>query len=165
MTGQDVRQVSFPEPSASVGIFEHGNGWGGNNNEYCNPWAVADLHGEEAIFCRVANCRYWHTDPRQVRRHRDTHFGHRFGFVCPNEFTCPSQGGNFRRRDAVNAHCKRSPLCGEALKANQGEILSWGTPTTEEDLRPRDPEFDVPYMRFDGRTGRSGGKTVKFCWL
>lgn len=169
VTVQDARQVSLSEPGSRGRVFEDGHGWsgvdgtGGSDNKDCDCWAVADLHGEEPIFCRVRTCRYWHTDPRQVRRHRDNHFEHRYGFVCPNQATCPSLGGNFRRRDAVGVHCKRSPLCGDALKANGRRIQHWGTPATEEDLRSYDPNIHIPYKMFDGRTGRGGGKAARIC--
>jgi len=101
MTVQDVRQMSMLR---SLGCCRP-------------PW-----RGGYVLRCR--NCRYWRTDPRQVKRHRDTHFEHRFSFVCPNEFTCPSRGGSFRRRDAVSVHRKRSLPCGEVLQANQGVIWS-----------------------------------------
>jgi len=32
---------------------------------------------------------------------------------------------------------------------------------TGKDLRPRDPEFDIAYERFYGRTGRGGGRVAK----
>ena len=170
VTVQDTRQMSVLEPGASGRVLEAAYFWGGadqtgsSNHKGRNSWSVADLRGEEPFYCRVGDCRYWHTDSRQVKRHRDTHFERRYGFVCPNQATCPSRGGSFRRRDAVGAHCKRSPLCGDALEASNGMIWFWGTPATEGDLWPYDPKFHIPYKRFDGRTRRGGGKVAKICW-
>jgi len=50
-------------------------------------------------------------------------------------------------------------------KSKPGSYLVLGNPRNGEGLRPRDPVFDIPYVEFDGRTGRSGGKAAKFCWL
>jgi len=167
LTAQDVRNVPPLEPGTNGRASQDGHGWGGidgtggSNDEDCNHWTVTDLLGEKPIFCRVGTCRYWHMDPRQVKRHRDTHFERRYSFLCPNRATCPSRGGSFRRRDGVGVHCKRSPQCGDALRANGGTIWLKGTPATEEDLQPYDPTFHIPYERFDGRTGRGGGKVAK----
>jgi len=170
VTVQDVRQVPLLEPGSRGQAFEDDHDRGGvdrnssSNSGDCDCWTVADLRREVPTFCRVGTCRYWHTDFRQVKRHRDTHFEHRFGFLCPNQAACPSQGGDFRRCDGVGAHCKRFPLCGEVLKANGGRIQRWGNPATEEDLWPRNPMFHIPYKKFDGRTGRGGGSGSKICW-
>ena len=78
--------------------------------------AVADLRGDVPHFCRMGGFFYWHTEPKQVKRHRDTHVSDRYGWLCPNwTGTCPSLGGNFRRRDAVHAHCRRSLACASVL--------------------------------------------------
>jgi len=115
---------------------------------------VINLGREMPIFCRIGNCQYWHIDTKQVKRHRNTHFRSRYGFLCPNRTdTCPSVGGDFRRSDGVNEHCKRSPECGAVLEAEGGEIGYWGTPATEEDLVPYDPEFHKPYRGFFGWAG------------
>ena len=118
---------------------------------------AVDPGAEKPIFCRVGECLYWHTDMNQVKRHRDSHFQYRYGFLCPNKTdTCPSIGSTFRRRDAVSAHCKRFPVCGNFLEANGGLIQSWGTPATEDDLQPYDPDFHKPYKAFDGQTRKGG---------
>ena len=168
VTLQDTRQMPHLGSGTTSRVFEDGHCWDGidetcsSNDENCNPRMVTHLCREVAsMFCRYRTCRYWHTDPRQVKRHRDTHFEHRYGFVCPSQATCPSQGGNFRRRDAVGAHCKRFLLCGDALKAGGGLIWLRGVPATEEDLQPYDPKFHIPYERFDGRTGRGSRKVAE----
>ena len=120
---------------------------------------IAELGGEEPVFCKVGDCLYWHTDPKQVKRHRNDHFWYRHSYLCPNQTdTCPHLGSDFRRREAVNAHCKRFSTCGDFLEANGGIIRRWGTPVTEQELRPYDPNFHKPYEIFDGRTGHSGGR-------
>ena len=147
-------------PSTSSPVFEDSyDQWGSNGNgDDCGT--IADLDGEEPAFCMVGDCRYWHMDPKQIRRHRDSHFSDRFGYLCPNqEGTCPSLGLHFRRRDSVNAHCKRYKACGDALKTNDRIIQCWGTPAAETDLRSYDPNFDIPYKKFDGRNGRSSRKS------
>lgn len=156
---QDVR----PEPAAlESGTdsyylgYDHGNddwnheGWDFDISE---PEPLADLRGDYPIFCRVGYCHYWHTDPKQVKWHRDGHFCDRFGYLCPNQAgTCPSSG-KYKRKDGVTTHCKRSPECERALQANNGEIKQWGTAPNERDLVPYDPTFHKPYRSCDGRNG------------
>ena len=86
------------------------------NDKNCN-WAIANLHSEVPIFCRVRNHRYWHTDLKQVKWYQDTHFEHHCSFLYPNQAYYPSRGDS-RHCDAISMHCKRSPLCNDALKAN-----------------------------------------------
>ena len=161
---QGVRPETVPEPSTSGCTFGDGCGaigdeTGESNGKDSDSWTIADLRWEKPIFCRVANCPYWHTELKQVKRHRDGHFWGRCGFFCPNRAdTCPRLGKSFKRRDAVNVHCRKSPVCADVLEANNGGIHRWGTPVTEGDLRPYNPKFHVPYKIFDGRTGRSCGK-------
>jgi len=110
-------------------------------------------------FCRVGGCRYWHTEPKQIWRHRDGHFSDRHGYLCPNRTgTCRNPGWDFRRSDAVIVHCRGSLECTRALEDNRGKIPCWGTPASEEDLRPEDRRFHIPYEAFDGRTRRSRGR-------
>ena len=124
--------------------------------------AVADLDKKAPIFCRVGDCRYWHTDPKRVERHRDNHFQDRHVYLCPNQTgTCPALGGTFKRRDAVGVHCKRNPVCRKFLEANEGIISRRRVSVTEEELRPHDPDFHKPYETFDGRTGRSDAKVSR----
>jgi len=159
--------MSLLEHGSRGQVFEDGHDRSGvdqnsgSDSEDSDFWTVADLRGEVPIFCRVGTCRYWHTDPGQIWRHRDTHFENRYGFLCPNQDTCPSQGSDFRCRDGVVAHCKGSSRCGVTLEADGEVIRCWGTPATEEDLRPNDPMFHIPYKGFDGRTGRGGGSVSK----
>ena len=126
------------------------------DNSRDDLWAVADLDGEAPHFCRVGRCLYWHTELKQVKRHRDTHFGDRYGWLCPNQTdSCKSQGADFRRRDAVNAHCRSRPECLEVLKANGGKIEYWGTPANDQDLVRYDPGgLHIPYRISDGRGRR-----------
>ena len=154
---QDVLEL-IPGPGTSSPVFEDSYGQcGGNDND--DFGMIADLYGEEPVFCMVGDCRYWHTDPKQVRRHRDSHFLDRFGYLCPNqENTCPSLGLHFRRRDSVQAHCRRYKACGDILKGNSQIIPCQGTPAAEADLRPYNPNFHIPYKRSDGRSRRSGRK-------
>lgn len=147
-----------PDTAPELDSSDHdykGGGIGGTGSDGGNetdPGAIANLYGDVPGFCRVKRCPYWHTDPKQLKRHRDNHFLDRHGYRCPNQTnTCPSPGWNYRRRDAVNVHCKRFEACGRALEANQGKIMYWGTPATERDLIPEDPSFHIPYKRFDGR--------------
>ena len=120
-----------------------------------NSGAVLDLGNKTPIFCRVGSCLYWHTDLKQVRRHRDGHFGDRYGYLCPNDAeTCRKKGESFRRRDGVIAHCRTSPACAAALAFKGKKILHWGSPATDEDLVPYDPEFHKPDLNFYGGTGR-----------
>ena len=115
---------------------------------------VADLHGRKPKFCRVGTCLYWHTNLGQVKRHQGYHFPGTFGYWCPNQTkTCPNFNEDFRRRDAVNAHCDRSLPCGIVLRANRGKIQQWGRTPSEQDLVPYDPDFHKPYRGSDGRTG------------
>jgi len=120
---------------------------------------VADLGEMAPVFCRVGDCRYWHTDPKTVKRHRDNHFQDGHVYLCPNQTgTCPALGGTFKRRDAVGVHCKRHPVCRKFLEANGGIISRRVVIVTEDELRPHDPNFHKPYEIFDGRTGRGDAK-------
>jgi len=65
---------------------------------------AADPDKEAPIFCWVGECLYWHTDLKQVNRHRDS------------------------------AHCKQSPACGDFLEVNGGIIWPRRTPVTEQKL-------------------------------
>lgn len=115
---------------------------------------VVDFRGGAPRFCRVGPCLYWHTVLKQVKRHRDTHFGVRYGWLCPNRTeTCSSFGGDFRRRDQVSTHCRKFPVCGKALRDNFVKIECWGVPANDGDLVPYDPEYHIPYRIFDGRVG------------
>lgn len=125
-----------------------------NDDDESNPGTVVDLRGEVPHFCRVGDCRHWHTELKQIKRHRDAHFEDRYGWMCPNQTTCPSGGGNFRRKDAVNVHCRKHRGCSEALRANGGRIDRWGIPANEGDLVPYDPTFHIPYRGSDLRTRR-----------
>ena len=98
----------------------------------------------------MEKCRYWHTSLKQVKRHRDSHFKDRYGYMCPDP-SCP--GKSFTRHDGVNRHCHDSPKCAKFLEVNGGKIECWGTPANETDLVPQNPEFHIPYYAFDGRTG------------
>lgn len=127
---------------------------GGNssNDDSDDPEAVVNFHGKVPIFCRVGDCRYWNDTLKLVKRHRNGHFPGRFGYLCPNKMgTCPSRRSYFKRRDAVNAHCRRYADCREMLKANGGRVEHWGTPPNEEDLVPYDPAFHRPYRKFYGQ--------------
>ena len=114
----------------------------GDKGNGSNLKTVAGLRVDATNFCRVGDCKYSHKVPRQVRRHRETHFPLRHGWFCPNRtVTCPSLGKDFRRRDAVKVHCDKYPACRKAFQAKNGEIQDWGDPVSEEDLVPYNPEF------------------------
>ena len=118
---QDVPE-SVPGPRTSSQVSEDGYGYDADDLE-----AVAGLRDRSPVFCRVELCLYWHTDSKQVRRHRNSHFPGRLGYLYPNKTsTCTGQGHGFKRRDAVKVHCRRSTECGRALLANNGRILQWG---------------------------------------
>ncbi|KAF9643649.1 hypothetical protein BDM02DRAFT_1374627 [Thelephora ganbajun] len=163
---QEAGLGSAPEAGASSHVL------GGGYNAYDNVYpeggdeerstkyeTVASFGNKVPLFCRVGECLYWHTDPKQVRRHRNSHIEDHFGFLCPNQtITCPRLGRDFRRKDGVNVHCWKYPTCGEALRANKGKIRRWGTLPGKQELRPYDPAFHKPYRNFDGRTGHRTGR-------
>lgn len=166
--GQHTPKVPLLDPDTGSQVFEddHGRGDivepGGSSGKGCNSRTIIDFRGEEPIFCWVRACRYWHTDPRQVMASKHPlRTSLRFCMSEPSHL--PQPGGDFRRPDAVGVHCKKYLPCGDALKANGGRIHHWGTLATEGDLQPYDPNFHIPYERFDGRTGRSGGKVARTC--
>ena len=115
-TVQDLRPESVPGPSGSGEPPENGNGSSEDEGEEYGDYdddlgTIVDLRGQVACFCRVGNCLYWHTDPKQVRRHWNTHFRDRFSYHCPNRTgTYPSELHKFSRRDGVNGHCKGSSV-------------------------------------------------------
>jgi len=110
---------------------------------------VANLDEKQPIFCRVGECRYWHTDLKRIKQHRDSHLWN-LGYLCPNQKdNCPHSETIFTRRDAVISHCKQFPVCGKFLEANGGII-----PRPEEGLRPYDPNFHKPRETTGGWTGR-----------
>ena len=116
---------------------------------------TADLQSDVPVFCQVGRCRYWHTDRKQVKRHRDLHFSGRFWWLCPNETgTCPSPMWHFRRKDSVIKHCRKHPRCGVELEAKERNVRRQGEWASENDLAPYDPTFHIPYRNFDGRTRR-----------
>jgi len=155
---QDARLERVPELSTSTPASEDSYDHCGSNGNDDGFGAVVGLCGDDPLFCMVGDCRYWHTDPKQIGRHRDRHFSDR-GYLCPNQTdTCPSRGHRFSRSDAVNVHCKTYKMCGDSLEANNRVIQRWGSPVAGDDLRKYDPNFHIPYKFFDGRNGRSGRK-------
>jgi len=123
LTVQDVRHtVPLLEPGTGGRASEDDRGrggvdeTGGNNDEDCNSWTVTDLLGETAGRSSGTG----------------TLISNAVTVLYVHRATCPSRGGSFRRRDAVGVHCKRSPQCGDALRANGGIIWLKGTPATED---------------------------------
>jgi hypothetical protein len=118
------------------------------------PGELVDLRRDQKpFFCRVGQCLYWHTDAKQVRRHRGDHFSSRGGWSCPNRSeTCDKWlgGYSFKRKDSVQAHCRRSTACGVALQATNGVVPRWGVPVTGQDLVRYDPTVHKPYQRTCG---------------
>lgn len=161
VTVQDVRLERVPELSTSSPASEDSDDHRGSNDDDDDddPGTVADPDGDKPLYCMVGDCRYWHTDPKQIGRHRDSHFLDR-GYLCPNQTdTCPSRGRLFIRSDTVNVHCKTYIMCGNSLEAKNRVIQRWGSPVAGNDLREYDPNFHIPYKNFDGRNGRSGRKS------
>jgi len=78
-----VDQDTRPEPSTSGRTLEEDYDSDDSNN-IDDLGAVADLHGEVPIFCRVGTCLYWHTQLGQVKRYQGNHFpGSSFGYWRP----------------------------------------------------------------------------------
>ena len=124
----------------------------GSGSDNASDPLVLDLRGQVPRFCLVGQCLYWHTSATQVKRHRDTHFVDRYGWLCPNQTdTCRNRGGDFNRRDGVKAHCAKFPACREAFRANGGRVECWGTPANYGDLVPYNPQVHLPYRTSDGR--------------
>ena len=145
---REVTPRSASKPNASGHVFANGCA----NDNISKLWTVVNLRGEVAHFCRVGPCIYWHTDLKQIKRHRDTHFEARYGWLCPNQtIACPWFGKNFRRRDQVHSHCKRFSQCRETLIRNGGKVECRGSPADDRDLVPYDPKYHVPYWGSDGR--------------
>jgi len=158
---QDLRLERAPEINTSSPASEDSDDHYTSNDNDDGLGAIADLCRDKHLFCMVEECRYWHTNSKQIKRHRDRHFYDRgFGYLCPNQTdTCPRPGHRFSRSDAVNVHCKKFKKCGEILKAKNRVVQHLGTPAMTKDLRPYDPNFHIPYKKYDGRNQRSGRKS------
>ena len=125
----------------------------GGGSEYDGVlWMVVHPCGKTHHFCRVGQCLYWHTDSKQIWRHRNAHFRGRYGWLCPNRTdTCPNFKSDFARRDEVWEHCKKFSKCGDALRVNSGKIKCWGNPANNGDLVDYNPEYHISYWGSCGK--------------
>ena len=106
-------------------------------------------NGKKPYYCRVEDCRSWHSSENWILRHRNSHFEN--GYLCPNlGHGCFGRGGSFKTKEGLFNHCRRFPNCNAALDAIGREVEMWGYSATEEDLVSLDPTFHKPYRQFFG---------------
>jgi len=91
----EVEPEPVPGPTTTDPTHDYHSGGG-------NSLMVADLQGEVPLFCWVGRCQYWHTDRKQIKRHRDIDFP---GIRITSRSS--AIGLHFRYKDAVVEHCRK----------------------------------------------------------